>query len=115
MADDYVHLLNSVERHTTGSTKYCLPQDDKSELHCRFNFPYDNHAETRLEFELINTKTGDIKYKAVIVTTRNDSRLNRHQPLRLQGWRTNCNIQIVIYYHACLELSIHQKLKKHLL
>ena len=59
MADDYVHLLNSVERHTTCSTKYCLQQDDKSELHCRFNFPYDNCAETRLEFEQINTKTGD--------------------------------------------------------
>ena len=115
MAHDYVHLLNSVEKHTTCSTKYCLQQDDKSELHCRFNFPYDNRAETRLEFEPINTKTVDIKYKAVIVTKRNDSRLNRHQPLQLQGRRTNCNIQIVIYYHACLELSIHQKLKKHLL
>ena len=106
MADDYVHLLNSVERHTTCSTKYCLQQDDKSELHCRFNFPYDNCAETRLEFEPINTKTGAIKYKAVIVTKRNDSRLNRHQRLQLQGWRANCDIQIVIDYHACLEYLV---------
>ena len=104
-----------MERHATCSTKYYLQHDDKSELHCRFNFPNDNRAETRLEFEPINTKTGDIKYKAVIVTKRNVSTLNRHMPLQLQGWRTNCNIQIVIYYHACLELSIHQKLKKHLL
>ena len=106
MADDYVHLLNSVERHATCSTKYCLQQDDKSELYCRFNFPYDNCAETRLEFEPINTKTGDIKYKAVIVTKRNDSRLNRHQRLQLQGWRANCDIQIVIDYHACLEYLV---------
>ena len=81
-----------MERHATCSTKYCLQQDDKSELHCRFNFPYDNCAETRLEFEPIN-----IKHKAVIVTKRNVSTLNRHMPLQLQGWRTNCNIQIVRY------------------
>ena len=106
MADDYVHLLNSVERHTTCSTKYCLRQNDKSELHCRFNFPYDDCPETRLDFEPINTKTGEKKYKAVIVTKRNDSRLNRHQPLQLQGWRANCDIQIVIDYHACLEYLV---------
>ena len=81
-----------MERHATCSTKYYLQHDDKSELHCRFNFPNDNRAETRLEFEPINTKTGDIKYKAVIVTKRNVSTLNRHMPLQLQGWRTNCNI-----------------------
>ena len=106
MADDYVHLLNSVERHTTCSTNYCLRQNDKSELHCRFNFPYDDCPDTRLDFEPINTKTGETKYKAVIVTKRNDSRLNRHQPLQLQGWRANCDIQIVIDYHACLEYLV---------
>lgn len=106
MPDDYVHLLNSVERHTTCSTKYCLRENQKSELHCRFNFPYDNCTDTRLDFEPINTKTGETKYKAVIVTKRNDSRLNRHQPLQLQGWRANCDIQIVIDYHACLEYLV---------
>ena len=106
MADDYIHLLNSVERHTTCSTKYCLRQNDKSELHCRFNFPYDDCPATTLDFEQINTKTDETKYKAVIVTKRNDSRLNRHQPLQLQGWRANCDIQIVIDYHACLEYLV---------
>lgn len=101
MAGDYVHLLNSMERHTTCSTKYCLQQDDKSDLHFR-----DNCAETRLEFEPIKTKTADIKYKAVIVTKRNYSRLNCHQRLQLQGWRANCDIQIVIDYHACLEYLV---------
>ena len=106
MANDYVHLLNSVERHTTCSTKYCLRQNDKSELRCRFNFPYVDCLDTRLDFEPINTKTGKTKYKAVIVTKRNDSRLNCHQPLQLQGWRANCDIQIVIDYHACLEYLV---------
>lgn len=106
MANDYVHLLNSGERHTTCSTKYCLRQNDKSELRCRFNFPYDDCPDTRLDFEPINTKTGETKYNVVIVTKRNDSRLNRHQPLQLQGWRANCGIQIVIDYHACLEYLV---------
>lgn len=42
MEHDYVNLLNSIQRHTltTCSTKYRLRENDKSELHCRFNFPF---------------------------------------------------------------------------
>ena len=32
--------------------------------------------------------------------------MNRHQPLQLQGWRANCDIQIVIDYHACLQYLV---------
>ena len=99
----YIHLLNSVERHTTCSKKYCLRQNDKSELFCRFHYPFDSCTNTRIDFDPINTKTGETKYKATIVTKRNDSNLNRHQPLQLQGWRANCDIQIILDYHACLE------------
>lgn len=106
MQMDYVDLLNSVERHTTCSTKYCLRQNDKSELTCRFHFPFDSCNNTRIDFDPINTKTGEIKYRATIVTKRNDSRLNRHQPLQLQGWRANCDIQIILDYHACLEYLV---------
>jgi hypothetical protein len=37
------------------------------------------------------------------VTKRNDSRLNNHQRLQLQGWRGNCDIQVVIDHYACVE------------
>ena len=37
------------------------------------------------------------------VTKRNDSRLNRHQQLQLQGWRTYCDILIVTDCNACVE------------
>ena len=93
-------------RHTTCSTKYCLRQNDKSELFCRFHYPFDSCTNTRIDFDPINTKTGETKYKATIVTKRNDSRLNRHQPLQLQGWRANCDIQIILDYHACLEYLV---------
>ena len=106
MEDDYVNLLNSVQRHTLCSTKYCLREKDGCELCCRFNFPFDNCKKTRIDFEPVHTKSGQPKYKAVIVTKRNDSRLNRHQPLQLQGWRANCDIQIIVDYQACLEYLV---------
>ena len=37
------------------------------------------------------------------VTRRNDSRLNNHQQVQLQGWRANCDIQLVIDHCACVE------------
>ena len=104
--EDYVNLLNSVERHTMCSTKYCLRESNQNELSCRFKFPFENCAKTRIDFEAVNTKSGQTKYRATIVTKRNDSRLNRHQPLQLQGWRANCDIQIVVDYQACLEYLV---------
>lgn len=37
------------------------------------------------------------------MTKRNDSRLNNNQQLQLQGWRANCDIQVVIDHYACVE------------
>ncbi len=37
------------------------------------------------------------------MTKRNDSRLNTHQCLQLQGWRADCDIQVVIDHYACVE------------
>ncbi|CAB4012052.1 Hypothetical predicted protein [Paramuricea clavata] len=57
---------------------------------------------TKLEFEKIHT-SGDKHYRAKIVTKRNDSILNNHQQLQLQGWRANCDIQVVNDHYACVE------------
>ena len=74
-----------------------------SELKCRFNFPKDICSKTRLEFEQIHTNSDEPQYRAKIVTKRNDSRLNNNQQLQLQGWRANCDIQVVIDHYACVE------------
>ena len=37
------------------------------------------------------------------MTKRNDSRLNNHQQLQLQGWRANWDIQVIIDHYACVE------------
>ena len=102
--DDYVDLLNTVQRHTRCNTNYCLrKKENETELKCRFNFPFQLCTSTKLDFEPVHTKDGTTKYKAKIITKRNDSRLNNHQRLQLQGWRANCDIQVVVDYHACVE------------
>lgn len=102
--DDYVDLLNTVQRHTRCSTNYCLrKKQNELELKCRFRFPFELCKSTKLEFEPVHTNNKNTHYKAKIITKRNDSRVNNHQRLQLQGWRANCDIQVVIDYHACLE------------
>ncbi|CAB3979507.1 ATP-dependent DNA helicase PIF1 [Paramuricea clavata] len=101
---DYVDLLNMVQRHTRCSTSYCLRRkSNETELKCRFHFPFDICPKTKLEFEKIHTSGDNEHYRAKIVTKRNDSRLNNHQQLQLQGWRANCDIQVVIDHYACVE------------
>lgn len=51
----------------------------------------------------IHSKDNKNHYTIRVVTKRNDSRLNNHQRLQLQGWRANCDIQVIIDYHSCLE------------
>ena len=104
LQSDYVDLLNMVQRHTHCSTNYCLrKKPSESELKYRFHYPFDHCPQTKLEFEEIHSKSDNIQYRAKIITERNDSRLNNHQQLQLQGWRANCDIQVVIDHYACVE------------
>ena len=101
---DYENLVNLVQRHTNCSTAYCLRKKGGSdELFCRFGFPKETCEETHLEFETLKSKDGKDHYKVKVVTKRNDRRLNNNQRLQLQGWRANCDIQVIIDYHSCLE------------
>ena len=102
--NDYIDLLNTVQRHTRCSTKYCLRYNQvNKDLQCRFNYPVDFCDRTKLIFEPVHTKDKILQYKGKIVTRRNDTRLNNHQRIQLQGWRANCDIQVVIDHHACVE------------
>lgn len=94
-------MLNSVQKHTC-STAYCL-KDKGDGLQCRFKYPFECTSTTIINFSKVNTKDGSVKYRAEIVTARNDTRLNRYQRVQLQGWRANCGISVVIDYHACVE------------
>ena len=101
--EDYENLLNCVQRHTQCNSAYCLRQKKDGTQHCRFDYPIDTCERTHIIFEKVHTKDNSEHYRAKIVTARNDSRLNRHQRLQLQGWRANCDINVVIDYHSCVE------------
>ena len=102
--DDYIDLINTVQRHTTCSTRYCLKHETNKEgLHCRFNYPIECSDITKCEFQPVHTKDKSKKYKATIVTARNDPRLNTHQKIQLLGWRANCDMQVILDCHACVE------------
>ena len=104
LESDYADLLNTVQRHTRCSTNYCLrKKHNESELKCRFHFPFEQCPNTELEFDEVDRKNDQIQYRAKIVTQRNDPRLNNNQQLQLQGWRANCDIQVVIDHYACVE------------
>lgn len=51
--------------------------------------------KTHIKFNQIQRKS-DIEFRPEIVGKRNDSRVNRHQQIQLQGWRANCDIQLII-------------------
>lgn len=101
--NDYSELVNTVQRHTKCNSAYCLRENKEGQQKCRFNFPIDTVEKTHLKFEKVHRKNGNETYRPVIVSERNDCRVNRHQRLQLQGWRANCDIQLVIDHHACIE------------
>ena len=103
--DDYTNLLNTVQRHTRCNTRYCLRyKQGVKDMQCRFNYPFDLCPQTKLVFEPVHRSDGKLPcFKARIVTKRNDTRLNNHQRIQLQGWRANCDIQVVIDQYACIE------------
>ena len=100
---DYINLLNSVQRHSICSSLYCLRQNSNRLQYCRFEYPIEKTQSTHLVYEKVNTKNATRHYRVKILTARNDSRLNRHQRLQLQGWRANCDINVIMDYHACVE------------
>ena len=96
-------LLNMVQRHTKCNSSYCLRKQQDDSQYCRFHFPFDHTDKTHIDFEEVKSKRGEIQFRPKIVLKRNDTRVNRHQRIQLQGWRANTDIQPIIDYTACLE------------
>ena len=103
LSTDYIQLVNTVQRHTKCNSGYCLRQDKDGKQYCRFRYPFQLVEQTYLEYEPHTLANNDIVYRPKVVSQRNDPRVNRHQQNQLQGWRANCDIQLVIDHHACIE------------
>jgi ATP-dependent DNA helicase PIF1 len=92
---DYVELINKLQRHTRCSPSYCIRVNRKGEEKCRFGYPKDinDHSFVR----------EDEHKQPELVTARNDPYINPHNRLQLQGWRANVDIQPVLSLHAALQ------------
>lgn len=100
--EDYAALLNSVQRHTKCNSGYVLRTNSEGEQYCRFHYPFELQDETRFHYKKVTNKSGTT-IRPELIAKRNDPRLNRHQQIQIQGWRANCDIQLVIDHHACVE------------
>ena len=95
-------LVNSVQRPSKCNTAFCLRGDDHGNQYCGFRYPFALESRTYLRFSEVPMKGGK-HFRVKIVAERNDPSVNRHQRIQLQVWRANCDIQLVIDHHACIE------------
>ena len=84
---DLVDLIATCQRHTRCSTAYCLKKN-KGKQECRFGYPKPLQPTTSI--------TSQEDGEPVVLTARNDSLLNGHNPVQLSAWRANVDLQYVV-------------------
>ena len=93
-SQDYIELINKLQRHTRCSPSYCIRVSKGQEV-CRFGFPKEcsNHTVIR------DDKHGQPE----LISKRNDPYINSHNRLQLQGWRANVDLKPVLSIYAALQ------------
>src|SRR3990170_4143760 len=92
---DYIELINKLQRHTRCSPSYCLRVKKNDETVCRFGYPKEISGQTYIR----NDKYGQPE----LVSARNDPYINSHSRIQLQGWRANVDLKPVLSIHAALQ------------
>ena len=92
---DYIDLVNKLQRHTRCSPSYCILVNRKGEQMCRFGYPKENSDHTFVR--------DDGHGQPELVTARNDQLINPHNRLQLQGWRANVDLKPILSIHAALQ------------
>src|SRR2546429_3592229 len=90
---DYVDLVNKLQRHTRCNSSYCLRVDRTGCQYCRFGYPKNITGNTHLQ---------DDNGQPELITARNDPLLNPHDRLQLQGWRANVDLKPVLSMEVAL-------------
>ena len=91
---DYIDLVNKLQRHTRCSPSYCLRTKDGKQS-CRFGYPKENVEHTFV--------CDDERGQPELITARNDPLINPHNWLQLQGWRANIDLKPILSIHAALQ------------
>jgi len=95
-SQDYIELINKLQRHTCCSPSYCIRVDKRTgQQKCRFGYPKDHKDRTSIR--------EDNHGQPELVTARNDPYINPHNRLQLQGWRANVDLKPVLTIHAALQ------------
>lgn len=92
---DYIDLINKLQRHTRCSPSYCLRVNKDGQQSCRFRYPKENIEQSYLR--------DDEHRQPEFVLARNDPLINPHSRIQLQGWRANVNLKPVLNTHAALQ------------
>lgn len=71
---DYIELINKLQRHTRCNPSYCLHVDRSGQQTCRFSY---------LKETTENTCLRDDNGKLELVTVRNDPLINPHERVQL--------------------------------
>ncbi|PKK67779.1 hypothetical protein RhiirC2_663004 [Rhizophagus irregularis] len=91
---DYIDLVNKLQRHTRCNPSYCFRVDKTGQQSCRFSYPKETTE---------NTFSRDDNGKLELVTARNDPLINPHDRLQLQGWRANVDLKPILSMNAALQ------------
>jgi ATP-dependent DNA helicase PIF1 len=92
---DYIELINKLQRHTRCSPSYCLRIDPSRQQICRFGYPKEISHQTYIR--------DDGHGQPELITARNDPLINPHNRLQLQGWRANVDFKPILSIHAALQ------------
>jgi ATP-dependent DNA helicase PIF1 len=92
---DYIDLINKLQRHTRCSPSYCLRVDRGNKQSCRFGYPKENVEQTFVR--------DDGHGQPELITARNDPFINAHSRLQLQSWRANVDLKPILTIHAALQ------------
>ncbi len=91
---DYIELINKLQRYTRCSLSYCLHTNRESQQSCRFGYPKDNVEQTFI--------CDDDHGHPKLIIARNDPYINLHDQLQLQGWHANVDLKPVLSIHTAL-------------
>jgi len=105
---DHAKLLTSVQLHRCSSPTYCQRLKKATKTYeCRFGFPHCYCFETKLEFERHGVNEhGDIYYKIVIKTRRNDPIINKFCRFVFDHARCNFDMSMVLDPIVCMQYIV---------
>jgi ATP-dependent DNA helicase PIF1 len=91
---DYIKLVNKLQRHTQCNPSYCLRVDRMGQQSCRFGYLKEIIENTYIR--------DDNNREPELMTARNDPLLNPHDQLQLQDWHANIDLKLILTMNSTL-------------